>query len=802
MFAAGPGESSRPAALPPHSAWRVVSLLRSEEPLTRSAQVGRQVLEIVSTCPAGCTVNITVGRLTPRTSGMRIDVWGPVPATFAGDVRWAFADTAELVPTRARAVAPPRGLAEVVADRSLTPWAASVHSFEPPRDPVQAELLRQRSLKLQTPWPRPRYADLADLLVLDEGPATLGPGLIVRYRLAPAGPVDSQLVAEAVHHHWDPEHGDAHEYVGHPVRMRAFVGSRRGALPGRAHAVVRRWASGLDLRDVAPEDIEAAWSGDALSLSYHAVPVGHAMALLRLPAAVQSFPGLPTAEPPVRLRPLDPVPPTSEHGLRLGRARTAGGAWTDVQLGTTDLLQHLAIQGATGSGKTTIVGALCHAVQAAGASYTLLDPDGKNIDTVLANTDRAHVDAVSVIRHGAPELDAPLNLLAAAPDQLERMLDMFAEMIQRAQDPDNKGMVGPRWKRWFTLIARATVLVLGADANLVAVAAIASDMDRVRELAKAVRPHDAEIAHRLESEYGRLGGENAADMVSWGVSKLGALLGTEKARWVFGAGPDAVDVRAAMDEGMSLLVDLGAHRLGEPVGRVIGVTYLLKFWAALGLREHPERPHFVIVDEAHLFSYGPLPKLLAEARKFGVGVVIATQHIGQLTGELGDALESNTGSFISLRAGLQSASRASARLEGWPVTELVRLPNLTAAATLIRDGVATAPFSLVVDHHDRMRKLARAGRIGPDVRDQVLAACRSEVAAAYADLTAPTDDRIFAALRRRPEPPQPPPTPPGRPAPSRTRDPRDGEQVDDAFDRSRRSSIVDDWLAQRGQASD
>ena len=151
---------------------------------------------------------------------------------------------------------------------------------------------------------------------------------------------------------------------------------------------------------------------------------------------------------------------------------------------------------------------------------------------------------------------------------------------------------------------------------------------------------------------------------------------------------------ATLEAGQSLLIDLGVHRLGEPTGRVIGATYLLKHWAALGQRRDRTKPHIILVDEAHLFSYGALPKLLAEARKFGVGVVVATQHLGQLTGELADAVESNTGHFVSLRTGLQSAQRASVRLGDWPRGELVRLPDLTAATSLTRQGVLTEPFTL------------------------------------------------------------------------------------------------------------
>ena len=244
------------------------------------------------------------------------------------------------------------------------------------------------------------------------------------------------------------------------------------------------------------------------------------------------------------------------------------------------------------------------------------------------------------------------------------------------------------------------------------------------------------------SEYGRLEGKESVDLSSWAVSKLQELLASQDVRSIFGVGPDPVDARATMDEGRSLLVDLGAHRLGEPVGRAIGATYLLKHWAALSDRTRRDVPHVIIVDEAHLFSYGPLPKLLVEARKFGVGVVVATQHLGQLSRELSDALESNTGSFVALRSGLASAQRASTRLEGWPVADLTRLPDLTAAATLSCDGVLTPPFTLDIDHHDRIRRLTRRGIVGEHVAASIEE--RSRAAAMPYRSLAPFSDRDLA----------------------------------------------------------
>lgn len=152
----------------------------------------------------------------------------------------------------------------------------------------------------------------------------------------------------------------------------------------------------------------------------------------------------------------------------------------------------------------------------------------------------------------------------------------------------------------------------------------------------------------------------------------------------------------------------------------------------------------IVVDEAHLFSYGALPQLLAQARKFRIGVVLATQHLGQLTGELADAVESNTGTFVALRSGLQSAGRASTRLGGWPVTDLVRQPALTGAAALSRSGVVSTPFLLHLDQHARVRRLQRAGTVGERVAASV--ETRSAALAAPHRSLRPVSDRELAVL--------------------------------------------------------
>lgn len=729
---------------------RVSRLIRGERAHERAAIAVRRLVGVVGAMDVECGLVLTLGAATGSANALTIHTEGRAPAGWQDDVVWALEGIARLRPGAVAVTAAPAHLAEMRTVRDLEPLPAGLDDVDF-GDLAFAEMRRQRLLREITPHPLALDVDLADLLSANLGRGNRRLGLVVRHRLAAAHPIEQRMVADAVVRTWNSAQGSAHDYVGRPVNLRTLWGRESAPLPARVRAAARQHGTMIELVDLDDEAAARAWSGEPSDLAGHAVPASVAHAMLRLPAAGGApFPGMRSEQESVAVRPLDPRPRRTAAPVRLGRARTAEGTWTPAALDLhTGMPRHLVVQGATGTGKSTLLAAIGSGVIADGGGVTLLDPEGSTVTALLRQIGRERADGVSVIRHGDPELNMPLNLLAAEPARLERMIGLYAEMIQRAQDPGNEGVVGPRWRRWFTLVSLATARALGPDASLVAVASVAGDMERVRQLARRVQEVDPELSHRLMSEYGRLEGKESVDLSSWAVSKLQELLVSQDVRSIFGLGPDPVDARATMDGGRSLLVDLGAHRLGEPVGRAIGATYLLKHWAALSDRKRRDVPHVIIVDEAHLFSYGPLPKLLVEARKYGVSVVVATQHLGQLSRELSDALESNTGSFVALRSGLASAQRASTRLDGWPVADLTRLPDLTAAATLSCDGVLTPPFTLDIDHHARVRRLTRKGLVGEDVAATIEERSRAG-AAPYRGLSPMGDRDLAQLLARRP----------------------------------------------------
>ncbi|WP_409046953.1 hypothetical protein AB2L57_09610 [Microbacterium sp. HA-8] len=276
----------------------------------------------------------------------------------------------------------------------------------------------------------------------------------------------------------------------------------------------------------------------------------------------------------------------------------------------------------------------------------------------------------------------------------EQMTAEFIELVQAIFDPRNEGIVGPRWRRWFSLLCDAVAAYFGSDATLLHLLAVASDPALVKKLALRVAKTDRDLGLRLHNEVGSLSGDEASNLPAWAISKFQPLVGQRRMREILGRPRDAVDVTRLIDEGGTLLVDLAGSALGTGSARMLGSLWLLKHWVAMGRRADQSRPHVIIVDEAHLMTFGALPAMLAEARKFGIGVVVVSQSIESLSPALQSAIEANVGTFFSYRLGLNTAGRASARFEGWPAQELVRLPDLRAATTLTRGGLQTEPFLL------------------------------------------------------------------------------------------------------------
>ncbi len=800
MFDGGPRQHGRDASAParPCTAYPIEALIRDESAGLRAFAVTRRLVRLVSEFDEGSYAALNI-RTTDEQGRLEItiELHGKVTAEVTkADLVSALGEGVTLgdptptVPLPAGVC----GAAYELVRSAVAPMFRSPGNVDRPEWIVEADLSDGPGFAA----PLPNENDSGEPLLA--AMARSVEQLWVRTVLGPADDLSARIVVDELNASMTRQ-GVA-DYVRVPVLARTMVMSSTH-VPVAVRAALRQRGKGLRLVAVEQGEALQLWWEPMVALQSAAVAEAHAVAVTRIPSAgTMRALGVATQRPAVPERPLDPMPAPAAHPIRLGWATDAFGKKVAVELDANDLVRHFYIEGQSGSGKTTTIAQLFWSITRAGYQVIYLDPHGDGAERAAAYSSALADTTTYYVRHGDREHPVRINPLAeVGAEARERALSELLELIQTMLDPQREGMVGERFKRTFTIVAQATFELFGPRTSITDVLALTLTKESLRALAGAVRSTSPDAASRLEAELFSLGDKEFADLVSWFVSRLQPFLRTPALRDILGTGEDSLDIHDVLESGKNLIVDLASLELGEDVSRVLGALWLLKVRSAMAHRTNRQRPVVLLVDEAHLYTFGALPGLLAEARKFGIGIVIATQASDNLATGLVRAINGNCGSHFVLRVGIGSAAAASDRLGGWAPTQLMRLPDRTAAASLSRSGVPTQPFTLHIDHFEEVAQEGWDAHRISVAAAQVAADSLERMWAPHADRRVLNDGEVIASVkaagmpRRRPSP-----TPPNdeHPAPEQgLTEQRTGFQGHGGLRRT--DALLDRWLHNRGQ---
>lgn len=514
-------------------------------------------------------------------------------------------------------------------------------------------------------------------------------GGILRFLVGPAGAEAQADCRTRTEKSWCRSEIPMEDYLGTPVRAQLMIALPeaaslrlktvlRAAIPGSSLAPAKKsdWAKPLENAQVLPD-----FAARILMLE----PI----------AAEERVPGVECCDAPA-----EPIPMTFDEteapgAITIGEAETTGGETRGVTLGTTDLRRHWQIIGQTGTGKSTLLAhCICSAISQ-GHGLTFFDPHGTTITQVLRMLPTDQAQRVQVLRLGDAAHPIPLSLWSSFdPEREERTVNDLASLLMEIFDKQQRGIAGPRWERWFSVFCKAAIAVYGPRANFESIIQLSQDREAMRKLVWAVQDRHPDLAQTIRTEYIDNDSRDYADLINWCVSKLQRLTNVAQLRNTLGAGANALDFTTLLDTDAVTLIDLAVPAMGTHASRVLGTILLQKLWIAAQRRKNPSRTHLVLLDEAHLFQQ-VLPAMLAEGRKFGLGIVLAHQHCGQLTAEVRDALEANSASFSAFRLSARDAREALPRLEDERLyTTLCRLDAFRAVTTISVDGRQSEPFTL------------------------------------------------------------------------------------------------------------
>jgi Type IV secretion-system coupling protein DNA-binding domain len=332
-------------------------------------------------------------------------------------------------------------------------------------------------------------------------------------------------------------------------------------------------------------------------------------------------------------------------GILLGENLHHGRA-VPVRLPTDLRLRHLHVIGASGSGKSTLLLDLISQDIDAGLGVGVLDPHGDLVDEIAGRIPEERLGDAILFDPADTEHPIAWNILEAH-SELERTL-LASDLVGIFR------RFSTSWGDQMTSVLGNAVLVLleSPGSTLLDLREFLVDRPTRERLLAAV--DDPYLTSYFRHEFQLAAGKSVGAILT----RLDGFLRSKTVRQIVGARESRLDLRAVVDRGQIFLARLSQGAIGEENAALLGSLLVSKFHQTCMSRQEVKReerrPFFLYADECQEVATASMAQLLAGARKYGLGLILAHQDLRQLetrAPEVSSALFGNAGTRIAFRVG-------------------------------------------------------------------------------------------------------------------------------------------------------
>jgi hypothetical protein len=325
-------------------------------------------------------------------------------------------------------------------------------------------------------------------------------------------------------------------------------------------------------------------------------------------------------------------------GVVIGEALTALGRSdkkVDVRIDPETRLRHMFVIGRTGSGKTNLLKYMARQDIREKRGIAVIDPHGDLVDYLLGQVGDREAE-VLLLDFGDPmyvPVLNPLDLDIASPDDRRLAIEEFIYLLVHQSYHE---FYGPR----FEDIVRLTLESITRPEYPVKPPSV---LDLVRIL--RTEKHRLWIRNLLQSVdlqerwdiFEAQQSTEIAEVLHWALSKFSEMQQDSVLGQVLAGGKSTVSIKQIVNEGGILLVKIPEWAMSRSAAAFLGAMIQERVRKAMYSRPRPSpdildyKPYYLYVDEFQAFATSGFEELLAESRKFGLGLVLANQNLGQLT---------------------------------------------------------------------------------------------------------------------------------------------------------------------------
>jgi hypothetical protein len=395
-------------------------------------------------------------------------------------------------------------------------------------------------------------------------------------------------------------------------------------------------------------------------------------------------------------------------GLLLGE-NIHRGKRTEIRLTPEQRVRHTHIVGTSGTGKSTFIYNLIREDILNGEGVALLDPHGDLVDALLGIIPKDRVDDVILIDPSDEEYSVGFNILSAHSN-LEKNL-LASDLVSAFH------RLSSSWGDQMASVLHNAItafLESSRGGTLSDLRRFLLEPDFRHEFLATVQ--DPAIAYYWRKGFAQLTGNKSIGPV---ITRLENFLGRKPIRLMVSQSVNRLDFADIMDSGKIFLAKLSQGLIGHENSYLLGSLLVSKFQQTAMSRQAKavRRDFWLYVDEFQNFITPSMAEILAGARKYRLGLVLAHQELRQLERdrEVASAVF-NCCTRVVFRVGDDDARKLS---DGFASFETRDLQNLEVGQAICRIERSDRDFNLEVHSPEQRDSSEVEAR-----RQEVIAASR------------------------------------------------------------------------------
>ena len=355
-----------------------------------------------------------------------------------------------------------------------------------------------------------------------------------------------------------------------------------------------------------------------------------------------------------------------------------------------DRRRHVWTIGKTGTGKSTLIANMAVDDLKKDRGLAVIDPHGDLCETLLDYIPRHRIN--DVIYFNPADKDFPISI-----NPLEVTNREEAELVTSGLMAIFTKIWPDVWSARMEYILRNSFLTMsqveGSTLEDV-LKLLVSKSFRQKVMAKV---NDKSLTNFWEEEFDKMPDRLQKEAIAPIQNKVGQFVTSPLVRRIIGSPKSSISIDDLMNDGKIFLANLSQGRLGEDNAALLGATLITKIQIAamrrVDVEEEKRKDFYLYVDEFQNFATGSFIKVLSEARKYRLNIMLANQYMAQIPENVQKAILGNAGTIISFAIGASDAQILNKEYaEVFSENDLVNLSNFQVATKMTIDGQSTRPF--------------------------------------------------------------------------------------------------------------